>query len=65
MQAFVDCTSVRTVTVYFACHEEKKNLNNCLKQYTTEEAYDAFRDDVLKAKLDRMNKTYDLEPPLE
>jgi hypothetical protein len=56
MQEFVNCTSVRTITVYFACHGEKNKLNNCLKQFTTEEAYDAFRDDVLKAKLDRMKK---------
>lgn len=56
MQELVNCTSHRTITVYFACLTQKDKLNNCLSQYTTDEMYDAYRDVALKEKLDRMNK---------
>ena len=58
MQELVNCTSHRTITVYFACLKEKDTLNKCLSKYTTDDMYESFRDQALKAKLDASNTRF-------
>ena len=51
-----DCTRHRTVTVYFACLEENRQLNACLKQFTTDQEYDKVREEALTRKMQQMDR---------
>ncbi|EPQ30835.1 uncharacterized protein PFL1_01733 [Pseudozyma flocculosa PF-1] len=47
VKAFADCSSGRTVSVAWACRGEHKALQDCLKQYTSPEAFEKVKADYL------------------
>ncbi|PVU94680.1 hypothetical protein BB561_002350 [Smittium simulii] len=47
---FVDCSKARTVTVFWACKEQKKNMAFCLAEKETSELLDQVRHDYLYEK---------------
>ncbi|EGF84152.1 hypothetical protein BATDEDRAFT_85403 [Batrachochytrium dendrobatidis JAM81] len=50
LDELVDCTRQHTVTIGFACSEPNKKVQDCLKQYSTEQWKDKFREDELRLK---------------
>ena len=49
-KALAECTKHRTITVYFACLEENRLLNECLKPHTTQEKYHQLKQSFLDNK---------------
>ncbi|KAH6570608.1 hypothetical protein BASA82_000813 [Batrachochytrium salamandrivorans] len=46
----VNCTRSKTITIGYACKEPNQKVQECLKQYSTEEWRDKFREDELRLK---------------
>ncbi|SJX65102.1 related to CMC1-mitochondrial intermembrane space copper-binding protein [Sporisorium reilianum f. sp. reilianum] len=38
MEAFVECSKTRTISMLWSCREQKQALSECLRVYTSEEA---------------------------
>ncbi|PWN97926.1 hypothetical protein FA09DRAFT_330090 [Tilletiopsis washingtonensis] len=49
VREFAECSTGRTVSIAWACRGQHKALQNCLKQYTSEEAMDIKRREYLAA----------------
>ncbi|CDU25038.1 related to CMC1-mitochondrial intermembrane space copper-binding protein [Sporisorium scitamineum] len=38
MEAFVECSKTRTISMLWSCRDQKQALGDCLRVYTSEEA---------------------------
>ncbi|KAI9089428.1 hypothetical protein DFS34DRAFT_639433 [Phlyctochytrium arcticum] len=50
LEDLATCTRSKTLTVYWACQSEKRILNDCLSQYTTEDHRDVLRKEMVEKK---------------
>ncbi|KAG6025557.1 hypothetical protein E4U40_002631 [Claviceps sp. LM458 group G5] len=53
MNTFADCAFGRTFTVSFACRDQHRIMNNCMKLHATAEANDAAREEWFASRMER------------
>ncbi|TPX34643.1 hypothetical protein SmJEL517_g02662 [Synchytrium microbalum] len=54
VSAFAECSKHGTVRVFFACQATNKAMNDCLRQFTTDETLDKLREKALDDKIARL-----------
>jgi len=50
VKAFADCATGRTISVAWACREQLKSLQDCMRQYTGPEPMEAVREEYLRLR---------------
>ncbi|KAJ3101501.1 hypothetical protein HDU97_001316 [Phlyctochytrium planicorne] len=58
VRAFVDCSTHKTVSLFFSCHDLNKKMNECLSQYTTDTERDTLREQMLAEKIEFRKKNW-------
>ncbi|KAJ1981024.1 hypothetical protein H4R34_002239 [Dimargaris verticillata] len=62
VKAFAECSQGRTVSIAWACRDQNKAMNDCLRTYRTQDRLDAIRQKLMDEKQTKLQVASPNEP---